>query len=77
MYNQTTMEIKIDKDLTPENAEQKNLIWVNDIIIDPEAPKEATTDIQEYIKKGCVIGQAASSSTTNNFFGLYKKRDMA
>ncbi len=71
------MEIKIDKELTPENAEQKNLIWVNDIIIDPEAPKEAMSDIQEYLNKGYVVGQAASTITTNNFFGLYKKRDLA
>lgn len=65
--------IIIEKELTPENASSKNLFWVKDIIIDPEAPKEATTDITKFVEEGYVFGQSASTASDNNFVGLYKK----
>lgn len=66
-------DIEIDNSLTPDNASSKNMIWIQDIIFDSEAPEEAKIDIRKYIEEGYVLGKCASSTSTNNFVGLYKK----
>lgn len=66
--------IAIEKDLTPETARSKKLIWIKDIIVDSEAPKEASKDIEKYIKEGYRFGQCASTASENNFVGLYKNK---
>ena len=66
-------EIEIDKTLTPENAVERDLEWVKDIIVDREAPDVANQEIVELIKAGNLLGMPAGSNSENNVFGLYRK----
>lgn len=66
-------KIEIDRTLTPENASERGLVWVQDIVVDEEAPDEAMQDIFELIKNGNVIGMPAGSNTENGLCGLYRK----
>ncbi len=66
-------EIEIDMTLTPENAVERDLEWVKDIIVDREAPDVANQEIVELIKTGNLLGMPAGSNTENNVFGLYRK----
>ncbi len=66
-------KIEIDKTLTPENAVDRGLMWVKDVIVDNEAPDEAMQDILELIKNGDVIGLPAGENVENNLCGLYRK----
>ena len=59
--------------LKPENAQQQNLIWVGDYIMDPEAPDMVNEGFLEMEKDGYKFGEPANINTIqNNFVGVYK-----
>ncbi len=65
-------EIKIDRELTPENSEEKGLVWVKDINVDLEAPEEILEEVRGLLKSGYFLGLPAGSTERNSFYGLYK-----
>lgn len=70
-----TEKIEVDKTLTPENAKERGLEWVMDVIVDDEAPDDVIEDIVEMVKDGKVIGMPAASNPENNIRGVYKKKE--
>lgn len=64
---------EIDWNLTPENAKNRGLVWVNDSIMDPEAPDEPNEEFVEMDAEGYKFGEPANVNTiVNNFVGVYK-----
>jgi hypothetical protein len=67
------IKIEADKNLTPENCQEKGYQWQQDTIYDPEAPKEVNKEFIELINKGWKLGRSASIELEkNNGVGLYK-----
>lgn len=59
---------EVDWDLKPENANERELIWIGDFIMDPEAPDEANEEFIEMNEKGYKFGEPANVNTiVNNF----------
>lgn len=67
-------KIKINFDITPENAHEHGYEWQQDTVYDEEAPSEAMQNIIDAINSGrYLLGSAASPHP--NFCGMYKKID--
>lgn len=67
-------KIVVDYKITPENAEDFGLVWKQDYIYDPEAPKGVNKNIEELIKRGGVLGSPANPhGEINNMVGIYNK----
>ena len=65
--------LSINKNLTPENANELGYKYIQDVLYDREAPEAAMQPLIDKINSSqFVLGQKASQSLTD-YFGLYKK----
>lgn len=65
------MKIKIDKSLTPETAEFRQLEWIGDAVYDESAPDVVNQEVEDLIKCGYLVGNPASNAT-DIYVGVYR-----
>ncbi len=63
-------DLEVDYTLTPESAESRGYIWVEEAFYDREGPVEAMQDYVDLIQEGYKFGAPASSN--EDLYGLYR-----
>lgn len=72
-FSPVNKQIKIDSNLTPQTAYQRNLIWVKDTIFNPSAAPLLAQEITRLINQGYCLGQPNINSPGGILVGLYKQ----